>query len=317
MLLLSAGLMTKSTGIASESDEATAQLGPRVDLVPALAGTADPAQGAVVERNADRNVDRHAVTNVPLATNTVPAPDKQVTGVPAGAVASTSGSCPADMVEVEGDYCTEVRQTCTKWLDDPKLPYARCGEYEPKATCVGERVKMHYCIDRYEYTKPGEDKPMNHASFVIASDVCKNIGKRICTESEWNFACEGEEMRPYPYGWNREAKCNQDRPKEELYDANNKRFQVLADHRMPAGANPECVSPFGVYDMVGNMDEPVLRESQRYAYPYRNGLKGGWWMPARNRCRPATTKHDDHYEDIQVGVRCCADTPGSAPGATG
>jgi len=35
-------------------------------------------------------------------------------------------------------------------------------------------------------------------------------------------------------------------------------------------------------------------------------LKGGWWMPARNRCRPATTAHDDYYKDIQVGTRCCA-----------
>jgi hypothetical protein len=280
-------------------------------------GTTDPYQGAVELRNAERIEVRNSVTanTAPVSPN--PTPDKAVTGVPAGAVASASGACPADMVQVDGEYCTEVRQNCTKWLDDPTLPYARCGEYEPQATCVGERVKMKYCIDRYEYTKPGEKLPMNHGSFVVASDTCKSLGKRVCTEGEWNFACEGEEMKPYPYGWKREAKCNQDRPKEELYDQNNKQYEVLADRRMPAGANPECVSPFGVYDMVGNLDEPVLREEARYAYPYRNGLKGGWWMPARNRCRPATTKHDDHYHDIQVGVRCCSDLPGTDSAAKG
>lgn len=123
-------------------------------------------------------------------------------------------------------------------------------------------------------------------------------------------------MRPYPYGWSREPKCNQDR--SDLYTDNPKKRE-LADRRLASDSAElsECVSPFGVYNMVGNLDEPVLREQARFNYPYRNGLKGGWWMAGRNRCRPATTKHDDHYFDIQVGVRCCADVPGQAAGAKG
>ncbi|HWZ89514.1 MAG TPA: SUMF1/EgtB/PvdO family nonheme iron enzyme, partial [Polyangiaceae bacterium] len=133
--------------------------------------------------------------------------------------------------------------------------------------------------------------------------VCGGLGKRVCTESEWNFACEGEDMRPYPYGFAREAACNQDRT--DLYEP-NPHYQVLADRREPAGARPGCVSPFGVYNMAGNMDEPVLREGSAHVEPHRNALKGGWWMAARNRCRPSTTAHDDYYKDIQVGVRCCS-----------
>ena len=49
---------------------------------------------------------------------------------------------------------------------------------------------------------------------------------------------------------------------------------------------------------------------------FHNALKGGWWMAARNRCRPATTAHDDYYKDIQIGVRCCADAPADS-GPTG
>ena len=225
----------------------------------------------------------------------------------AAASPGVGDACPSGMVLVEGDYCTEVRHNCTKWLDDPKLPYARCAEYAQPAECVGKRVSMRYCIDRTEYTKPGDDKPLNWQSFVTASKVCKAQGKRICTESEWNFACEGEEMRPYPYGWKREPVCNQDR--DDLYEA-NPRKQILKDNRMASDELSQCVSPFGVLNMVGNMDEPVLRENARFNPPYRNGLKGGWWMAARNRCRPATTKHDDYYNDIQVGVRCCSDLPG-------
>jgi sulfatase modifying factor 1 len=214
-----------------------------------------------------------------------------------------TGACPRDMVLVEGDYCTDVQQVCARWLDDETLPFARCAEYQSPARCAGSHVKERFCIDRYEYTAPGEDLPLNYQSFEKASAVCGGLGKRVCTESEWNFACEGEEMRPYPYGFSREAVCNQDR--DDLYEP-NPHYQILADRREPAAARPGCVSPFGVYDMAGNMDEPVLREGSAHVEPFRNALKGGWWMAARNRCRPATTAHDDYYKDIQVGVRCCS-----------
>jgi sulfatase modifying factor 1 len=225
--------------------------------------------------------------------------------------------CPQGMVRVSGQYCTEVRHTCADWLDDPKLQYARCGEYEPPASCVGKRISMGFCIDRYEYTAPGQRLPSNYQSYMTASRTCRKLGKRICTEHEWNFACEGEQMLPYPYGWKREPKCNQDRTDlHEIRVGPGRRKQVLRDLRAPADSHPECVSPFGVYNMVGNLDEPVLREVARFNPPFRNGLKGGWWMAGRNRCRPATTAHDDYYRDIQVGIRCCADLPG-AVGASG
>jgi formylglycine-generating enzyme required for sulfatase activity len=206
------------------------------------------------------------------------------------------------MVLVEGSYCTDVRQDCNRWLDDASLPFARCAEYSNKSRCVGKRVPMRFCIDRREYTPPGQELPQNWASFEIASQTCKDIGKRICTDSEWNFACEGEDMLPYPYGYERKPVCNQDQT--DLFEK-NPRMQVLKDLREAAGKRPECVSPFGVENMTGNMDEPTLREGFEKNQPFRNALKGGWWMPARNRCRPATTAHDDFFKDIQIGVRCC------------
>jgi sulfatase modifying factor 1 len=212
--------------------------------------------------------------------------------------------CGEGMVLVEGSYCTDVQHRCKRWLDDEKLPFARCGDYYDNPRCAGERVKLRFCIDRYEYTPEGQTLPANHASFNRASSTCRELGKRICTESEWNFACEGEQMRPYPYGFSRRPVCNQD--VQDLYEVNQRR-QVLRDLREPADARPECVSPFGVHNMVGNMDEPVLRQAAKDNPPFRNALKGGWWMPARNRCRPSTTAHDDHYEGIQVGIRCCSD----------
>jgi hypothetical protein len=224
--------------------------------------------------------------------------------------------CPDGMALVDGEYCTEVEQECSQWLDDPELPFARCGEYAP-SRCVGERKAMHFCIDRLEYTPPGESLPQNYASYQIASRVCRKLGKRLCDEGEWTFACEGEEMRPYPYGFTREAVCNYDQT--DLYEMKKEKKtkkQVLKDLRSPSGAHPECVSPFGVLDMTGNMDEPTRRD-QGAQIDFHNALKGGWWMAARNRCRPATTAHDDYYKDVQIGVRCCADAPVANQGPAG
>lgn len=208
------------------------------------------------------------------------------------------------MVLVSGSYCTDVRQDCARWLDDEALPFARCEAYSEHSRCVGKRVPRRFCIDRREYTLPGEALPMNQASFDIASKTCQGLGKRICSDSEWTFACEGENMQPYPYGFERKPVCNQDRT--DLYEK-NPHMQVLRDLREPASSHPECISPFGVQNMTGNLDEPTLREGFEDNQPFRNALKGGWWMPSRNRCRPATTAHDDHFRDIQIGVRCCLD----------
>jgi hypothetical protein len=317
-LMLGAGLVLQSSKIIEDVSVNQPASGDEARLA-----MAEPGSTAAVRNRppgeADLQPMRNGVRNTVTAHVATPTlSDRAIADLPKGAKPlGVQGGCANGMVKVEGQYCTEVKHDCIKWLDDEKLPYARCGEYAPQATCVGERVAMSFCIDQHEYTKPGDQLPLNHQSFVTATQICKDRGLRVCTESEWNFACEGEQMLPYPYGIKREPKCNQDRPKEDLYDKSNKQYQVLADRRMPNGANSECVSPFGVYDMVGNLDEPVLREEARFAYPYRNGLKGGWWMPARNRCRPATTKHDDHYEDIQVGVRCCGDAPGGDSSAKG
>jgi len=226
-------------------------------------------------------------------------------------VPSVPSACPAQMVLVEGSYCTEVRHTCEHWLDDEKLPFARCGRYAGQARCVGKRIPKRFCIDRFESSEAApnalsgtEVLPLNHQSFQLAGQHCAKLGKRLCTESEWTFACEGEDMLPYPYGVTREAVCNQDRP--DLYE-NNPRRRILRDLRVPNDPDSRCVSPFGVVNMVGNLDEPVLRETGRQP-KFNNALKGGWWMAGRNRCRPATTAHDDYYKDIQVGVRCCAES---------
>jgi formylglycine-generating enzyme required for sulfatase activity len=209
--------------------------------------------------------------------------------------------CPQGMVLVEGEYCPNVVHTCLEWMDPPG-PYRtfRCKRYKQPAVCQGARVHKRFCIDEKERTEEGSDLPLNKKSFTDASNICKASGARLCLTSEWNFACEGEEMRPYPYGFERDSEaCNSD----IAHDLG--KVGRLVDHRTPASAHPRCVSPFGVHDMSGNVDEWTILDG---APPgARELMKGSWWMPGRNHCRGGQGGHGARYAGTETGVRCCKD----------
>ncbi len=204
-------------------------------------------------------------------------------------------ACPADMVLVEGERCTLPIQECKYWVDDPGMPNRACGEFKP-SVCKGAKQPMRYCIDRYEFTPPSYSYPIVNVSWGEAQLMCGKLGKRLCYEAEWEFACEGPDALPYPYGYKRDgAACNHDRP--DLFTSRGK----LNDQRVPGDSLNECKSPFGVYNIVGNVDEWTTRGGGGH----RSILRGGWWLKGRNRCRAATGSHGENYAGAQTGFRCC------------
>jgi formylglycine-generating enzyme len=226
----------------------------------------------------------------------------------ASGAASTAGEsavtpCPTGMVLVEGEYCPEVEQTCLEWMDPPSSRYAhfRCKQYMKPSVCKGARKHMRYCIDKTERTEGTEGKPAHFVSFFKATDICAQAGGRVCRESEWQFACEGEEMRPYPYGFERDTTvCNTDR------ETDLKKNGRLVDHRSVAGSHGKCTSPFGVQDQAGNMEEWVAADGPS-KMGWKQVLKGSWWIPSRHACRQFQIGHGPEYGGAEVGTRCCKD----------
>lgn len=209
-------------------------------------------------------------------------------------------ACGAGMALVEGKYCPDVRLNCKKYLD-PKgaYEYFRCAEYGPSTCLSKERRPMRFCIDKHEFTEPGETLPANHRSWRDGDRACRKLGKRMCLESEYNFACEGENMQPYPYGFTRDATaCNADR--DDVVNPEGK----LRDLRAPSGSYQRCDSPFGVSDLAGNLEEFVTIDR---SVPARPAMKGSYWQPGRNFCRAAQTAHDMYYNGTETGFRCCSD----------
>ena len=239
--------------------------------------------------------------------------------------ARTEG-CEAGMVRVEGDYCPAVMQDCVehhpeyKSRKGEKTVSERCMKYKQPSTCVSkERKRLSFCVDRYEWPNRVGELPRVLTSWLEAKALCEKAGKRLCTEDEFNFACEGPEMLPYATGYVREqAKCNIDKPyvqpdqsrqmatydkcpDNEFCRSEMKRL----DQRHAIGAKHSCVSWAGVVDINGNVNEWVEIPGEKH--PNRSGLKGGWWGPVRSRCRPTVTFHKEFDYGYEAGFRCCKD----------
>ncbi len=247
-------------------------------------------------------------------TNAPSQPALQTTvSPPVGEQTQTGSACPADMVEVEGDYCPAPEQICEEFISEKR---DRCERFRQKVRCYGKPEAKHFCIDRYEFPNEAGRRPTVSVTWDQARDVCANEGKRLCAAEEWTLACEGPERKPYPFGFARDATaCNFDKPyilpDNFAYDDPQTRAAEVArvNQSEPSGSRPACVSDYGVFDMTGNVDEWVVNSHGSPQGPeFQSGLKGGYWGPVRNRCRPMTTDHNNWHHGYQIGFRCCKDT---------
>jgi sulfatase modifying factor 1 len=269
---------------------------------------------------------------------------------------ASDAACPAGMVAVQGhmrrddpmkgriEDLQRSDNVCNKWLDLPEANPRRCGEFDRKnwekivATLPTKEMKP-YCIDRFEYPNLKGAMPITDVSWPESIALCAKEGKRLCNEDEWTFACEGEEVLPYSYGYVRsDEKCNIDGKHPDV----DEKALDPRDHAGPElarlwngesiGARPACVSPFGVYDMTGNVDEwavtmsknfretkqvpekgpkgePVLddegKPKLKKVETWPSIFKGGYWSKVRNQCRPSTRAHGGEYSFYQQAFRCC------------
>jgi formylglycine-generating enzyme len=248
----------------------------------------------------------------------------------------TRGRCLPGMVDIQGEYRlapdgTDTDNqidklqdsTCTDWWRTPSFP-DRCRSFDKgQWLAIVSKLptkSLAYCIDRFEYPNVRGQNPYVLVTYLESDALCKKQGKRICTESEWTFACEGPEAMPYPTGYIRaDANCVLDRTwyafsPDALAGRSSERTRNEIDRLWqgePSGSRAACKSVFGVYDQVGNIDEWT-----RNLWPQKNQsiLKGGFWAPTRGRCRAVTRFHNDQFAAYQQGFRCCAARETSSDG---
>ncbi len=181
--------------------------------------------------------------------------------------------------------------------------YARCVEAKKCARQTCWHVKS--LMD--------PTQPVAGVGWYDALAYCRFADKRMPTEAQWEKAARGTDERRYPWG-------DEWRPQWVNTHHSEDGFETTA----PVGSFPKNVSPYGVYDMAGNVWEWThdFHSTTYYRHSEKRNprgpktgdkhtMRGGSWMydvpffmTAANRSagRPLVRKR-------YVGFRCVKDVP--------
>src|SRR5262249_31098299 len=152
---------------------------------------------------------------------------------------------------VEGDHWDRVDYECTG------IKWGMCAAYKPDfIQAWGKVTHQRVCMDEFEAPNARGAKPLVMLTGVQAVEWCEARGKRLCTEYEWELACEGPEKLPYGYGWAVDGTCNSEkswRPPNTFLLFHGSKAEVDREvDRLWQGENSGtrdgCVTAYGVHD---------------------------------------------------------------------
>ncbi|RME23878.1 MAG: hypothetical protein D6798_12585 [Deltaproteobacteria bacterium] len=163
-----------------------------------------------------------------------------------------------------------------------------------------------YFIDRYEFPNQAGVQPEVYVDLETAARRCAEVGKRLCTAAEWRLACQGiDGSRRYGYGPRHvRGRCHT----EDRLSSGHTSMMDPTTLVAGSGRFPDCHTPEGVYDLVGNAEEWVLDDWRGVG----GMLEGGAWYTWAGYadCTGTYSREPDYRLSpdravFSAGFRCC------------
>jgi len=218
--------------------------------------------------------------------------------VPAGEFVMGSDSGYSDEQPVHTVYLDAF------WIDQTEVTnkmYALCvadGECAPPDSSESFTRRNYYGNPEYD------DYPVIYVSWNDASEYCKWAGAELPAEAAWEKAARGTDGRTYPWG--------------EGIDCQKANYYSCVGDTSRVGSYKSGKSPYGVYDMAGNVWEWVADRYSATYYAispssnptgptsgYYRVLRGGSWGPLDRIVRSALRReYDPTIAYSHIGFRC-------------
>ncbi|MEW6324722.1 MAG: formylglycine-generating enzyme family protein [Nitrospirota bacterium] len=251
----------------------------------------------------------------PAPAQAEPIVTQRMVRVPAGAFWMGNNGRGADGPGDEDEQPLHRVTVDTFWIDVYETTNAM---YKAFVDAMGQKPPKHWQNDVYP---PGKaNHPVIYISWHEAKSFCEWAGKRLPTEQEWEKAARGTDKRVFPWG-----------NEIDMMKANTPQRWLALNQKgdtMPVGSFEAGQSPYGLYDMSGNVYEWVADWYLPYPgnqYPnqhYGNKnkiVRGGSWYdclsygcglsaPTYNRSR-----FNPDIRNKGFGFRCAKSADGKSP----
>lgn len=197
------------------------------------------------------------------------------------------------------------------WLDRTEVTVGAYRNCVLRRACAAPKETSVQCT----YRLGDADLPVNCVRFVDADAYCRFVSKRLPREAEWEYAARGTHAVRYPWGTSSTSCVTAATLRSEASGRT-----CTGDRPAKVGTHASGVSPFGILDLAGNVEEWVedfYAESLKVGAPPSGSshvLRGGSWLLPPSFARTTARNWGSAAEaGPSVGFRCARDEGWGAP----